>query len=102
MKSKKGKLLPKEKRILQKLGAQLKLARLRRKYTTVQVAERANIGRTTLWHVEKGSGHIAIEIYLQVLSVLGMAEELGKIAEDDVLGRKLQDAQISPKKRIRK
>ena len=47
-------LLPKEKRILKQLGENLKLARLRRKYTAEMVAERANISRTTLWNLEKG------------------------------------------------
>lgn len=99
MKARKGTLMPKEKRILELLGENLKLARLRRKLTTEQVAERANIGRTSLWHVEKGSEHISIGIYLQVLSVLGLADDLKTIAEDDTLGRKLQDANLITKKR---
>ena len=99
MKSRKGTLMPKEKKILELLGENIKLARLRRKLTTQQVSERANIGRTTLWHVEKGSDHISIGIFLQVLSVLGLADDLKTIAEDDTLGRKLQDASLIPKKR---
>lgn len=91
--------MPKEKRILELLGENIKLARLRRKLTTEQVAERANIGRTTLWHVEKGSEHISIGIYLQVLSILGLADDLKTIAEDDTMGRKLQDASLITKKR---
>lgn len=99
MKAKKGTLKPKEKRILELLGENIKLARLRRKLTTEQVSERANIGRTTLWHVEKGSDHISIGIFLKVLSVLGLADDLKTIAEDDTLGRKLQDANLITKKR---
>ena len=102
MKPKKGILMPKEKRILELLGENIKLARLRRKLTMEQVAERANIGRTTLWHVEKGSEHISIGIFLQVLSVLGMGDELKTIAEEDTLGRKLQDANLIIKKRVSK
>ncbi len=94
--------MPKEKRILELLGENIKLARLRRKLTMEQVAERANIGRTTLWHVEKGSEHISIGIFLQVLSVLGMGDELKTIAEEDTLGRKLQDANLIIKKRVSK
>jgi len=48
MRSKKAVLLPKERRILATLGENLKLARRRRKLTAEQVAERANIGRSTL------------------------------------------------------
>ena len=99
MKAKRAKLLPKEKRILETVGENIKLARLRRKLTTEQVSKRANIGRSTLWHVEKGSEHISIGIILQVLSVLGLAQDLKNIAEDDLLGRKLQDAKLTTKKR---
>jgi transcriptional regulator with XRE-family HTH domain len=102
MKSKKAVLLPKEKKMLAQLGENLKLARRRRKLTSEQVAERANISRSTLWHVEKGSDHISIGIYLQVFSVLGMADDFRKLAADDILGRKLQDAQLIMKKRIKK
>jgi transcriptional regulator with XRE-family HTH domain len=102
MKSGKTRLLPKEKRILEHLGENIRLARLRRKLTTLQVSERADIGRSTLWHVEKGSGHIGIGIYLQVLLVLGLADDLTRVAEDDVLGRKLQDAKLVVKQRAPK
>lgn len=93
------KLLPKEKRILENLGENLKLARLRRKLTTEQVSNRANISRKTLWHVEKGSDHISIGTILQVLSVLGLKNDLKVVAQDDLLGRKLQDINLLTKKR---
>jgi len=102
MKSKKAVLLPKEKKMLSELGENLKLARRRRRLTSEQVAERANISRSTLWHVEKGSDHISIGIYLQVFSVLGLADDFKRLASDDPLGRKLQDAKLITKKRIKK
>ena len=102
MKAKNVRLLPKESKILERLGENIKLARLRRRLTTEQVSMRANIARSTLWHVEKGSEHIGIGIILQVLSVLGLANDLLKVAEDDSLGRKLQDARLSTKKRAPK
>ncbi len=93
------KLLPKERRILEHLGENIKLARLRRKLTTEQVTNRANISRKTLWHIEKGSEHISIGIVLQVLSVLGLKNDLESVAKDDLLGRKLQDVNLITKKR---
>jgi len=102
MKARNARLLPKETKILERLGENIKLARLRRKLTTEQVSMRANIARSTLWHVEKGSEHIGIGIFLQVLSVLRLANDLLKVAEDDILGRKLQDAGLSTKKRAPK
>lgn len=95
-------LLPKQQAILGRLGENIKLARLRRKLSGQQVAERAGINRTTLWNIEKGSPQVAIGIYCQVLFVLGMAEDLLKIATDDELGRRLQDADLMVKKRAPK
>lgn len=95
-------LLPKEKRILQQLGEHLKLARLRRKYSAEMVAERARISRTTLWNLEKGKSATSISTLLQVLSVYGLEKDLLKLAEDDILGRKLQDAGLNIGKRVPK
>jgi transcriptional regulator with XRE-family HTH domain len=95
-------LLPKEKRILKQLGEHLKLARLRRKYSAEMVSERARISRTTLWHLEKGNSATSISTLLQVMSVYGLQKDLLKLAEDDTLGRKLQDAKLQVKKRVSK
>lgn len=101
MNSRKTILLPKQAKILATLGENIKLARLRRKLTAEQVAERAGISRRTLVSVEKGSPSVAIGTYVQVLFVLGMADDLLNVAKDDLLGRKLQDAGlVSSRKRI--
>jgi transcriptional regulator with XRE-family HTH domain len=95
-------ILPRLEKVLAQLGQNLKLARLRRKLTTLQVAERAGINRTTLWHVEKGAPHVGMGAYAQVLFVLGMEKDLLKLATDDELGRRLQDAALVPGKRAPK
>jgi len=95
-------LLPKQQNILERFGENLKLARLRRKLSTTQVSERAGINRTTLWNIEKGSSQVAIGAYCQVLFVFGLAEDLLKVATDDELGRRLQDADLVVKKRAPK
>src|SRR5688572_7091620 len=94
MDAKKTILLPKIAKLLAGFGENIKLARLRRKLSTEQVAERANIGRTTLWAIEKGSPNVAIGFYVQVLFVLGLEKDLLKLAGDDPLGRRLQDAKL--------
>ena len=91
---KKGTLLPKEYRILQELGENLKLARKRRKLSMELLSERANISRSTLWSIEQGKANVSLETLLQVLSALGLAEDLKLIAANDELGRKLQDASL--------
>lgn len=85
-----------------KLGANIKLARLRRRLTAEQVAERADVSRATLWQVEKGAPSVAMGIYCQILFVLGLEKDLLKVAEDDELGRKLQDAELVVKERAPK
>jgi len=95
-------LLSSSKKILKELGYNIKLARLRRKLSTAQVAQRANISRVTLWQIEKGSPSVAIGMYFQVLFVLGLEKDLLKVADDDKLGRKLQDAGLIISKRAPK
>ncbi len=92
-------LLPKTERILFTLGENIKLARLRRRLTTIQVSQRAGISRSTLYAVEKGMPGVALGIYAQVLHVLGLEKDLRYVAQDDELGRKLQDAGLLTRKR---
>ena len=96
MKPKKAILLPKFQKILDQLGENIKLARKRRKLTTIQVAERAGIDRTTLYHIEKGNSSVSLGAYFNVLRTIGLHEDLLKIAADDEFGRKLQDLKLPP------
>jgi transcriptional regulator with XRE-family HTH domain len=95
-------ILPTNAKILAVLGENIKLARLRRKLSAEQVAERANISRPTLASIEKGTAGVAIGSYAQVLFVLHLEKDLLKVATDDVLGRKLQDAALIVKERAPK
>lgn len=95
-------LLPKTKKIMDELGENLKLARLRRKLSSQQVAERAGISRSTLISIEKGYEGVSIGYYLSVLNVLGLEKDFLLIAQDDILGRKLQDAKLSLRARAPK
>lgn len=95
-------LSPKTNKILEGLGENIKLARLRRKLSSEQVSERANISRPTLSAIEKGSPSVSIGSYVQVLFVLGLAEDFLKVASDDELGRRLQDAKLITKERAPK
>src|SRR5215475_5863740 len=95
-------LLPRISRLLRGYGENLKLARLRRKYSAETVAQRAGISRKTLSRVEKGDAAVALGIYARVMQVLRLEEDLAKLAVDDPLGRKLQDTGLSPKRRAPK
>lgn len=95
-------LFPKSQRILSEVGENIKLARLRRKLSSEQVAERANIGRSTLVKIEQGHPGVGIGNYLNVLRVLGLEQDFLVVAKDDELGRKLQDAKLITKERAPK
>lgn len=94
---------PKTAEILEQMGEQIKLARLRRRLSTELVAERAGISRATLWNVEKGSPSVAIGIYAAVLHALGnMDNDFLLVAKDDELGRTLQDLELPVRRRAPK
>ena len=75
----------------QELGERMRLARLRRKLSTVLFAERMGISRETLRRLEAGDPNIALGTYMRALRVLGLDKDIDIVARDDVLGRKLQD-----------
>jgi transcriptional regulator with XRE-family HTH domain len=95
-------LLPRAQKNLSVLGENIKLARLRRKFSSEQVAERADISRTTLVSIEKGSPNVTIGAYVKVLSVLGLENDIMEVGKDDNLGRRLQDAKLVVKERAPK
>jgi len=95
-------ILPKNLKLLNVLGEHIQLARLRRKFSAEQVAERAGISRKTVYNIEQGIPTVAIGSYLQVLFVLGLEKDLSMVAATDPLGRKLQDAGITTAKRAPK
>ena len=106
MKRTKYVLLPRLVKILEGLGEDVKLARLRRQLSAQQVAERAGISRSTLWQIEKGLPNVSMGYYAQVLFVLGLEKNLSDLASNDALGRKIQDAGLlmksrAPKKKLK-
>ena len=95
-------ILPRLARLIAGLGGNIKRARLRRSYSSEMVAQRAGITRKTLYRVERGDPAVALGIYARVLQTLRLESDLASIAADDVLGRKLQDANLEPKSRAPK
>ncbi len=87
-------IFPKYQKVLEKLGENIKLARKRRKLTTIQVAERADINRSTLTQIEKGNPSVSMGAYFNTLRVLGLQDDFLKLAADDAYGRKLQDIEL--------
>lgn len=95
-------LLPRLRRLLDQLGANLRLARLRRRHSAELVAQRAGVSRKTLYRMEQGDPAVALGNYARVLQALRLEQDLALLAADDVLGRKLQDLGIETRKRAPK
>src|SRR5690242_3832712 len=95
-------LLPRLSRLLSSVGENIKKARLRRAYSSETVAQRAGISRKTLYRVEQGDPAVALGIYARVLQALRLESDIGLIASDDLLGRKLQDAGLERKTRAQR
>ena len=87
-------LIPSLQRSLAALGENLRLARLRRKFSATLLAERAGISRNTLRSIERGAPSVTMGAYASVLLCLGLEKDLRLMAKDDELGRKLQDANL--------
>ena len=92
-------LYPSSARALQALGQRIKDARLRRHFSAETVAARAGINRQTLAKIESGAASVAMGNYFQVLVVLGLDKDVNAVAHDDVLGRRLQDAELPQRQR---
>jgi transcriptional regulator with XRE-family HTH domain len=94
--------MPSVRRLLAELGENLRLARLRRRFSMELVAERAGMSRATLRAVERGEPAVTLGSYANVLHVLGLHGDIALLARDDLLGRKLQDAGLPARRRAPK
>jgi len=83
-------------RVLRKLGADLRDARRRRHLPMTVVAQRAFTSRSTLQRVEAGDTGVSIGIYVGVLQALGLLERLNQIADigNDPVGQALASAAL--------
>ncbi len=88
-------LLPSLQKRLTEVGANIRIARLRRRLTAEQVSERAGITRPTLRAIERGDPNVTFGAYANVLLCLGLEKDLNEVAKNDPLGQKLVDAEIT-------
>jgi len=95
-------LFPKTEVMLKTLGENLRLARLRRNVSMKLQAARVGVSVSTLAAIEKGTPSVSIGGYIQVLVALGLEKDILKVAADDELGRKLQDAGLAVRARAPK
>jgi len=88
-------LLPSTTEFLQRFGERLRLARLRRRLTAKQVAERVGMAPMTLRSLERGGSGVTMGAYLAVMQVLGIEKDMDLLGAADPLGRELQDARLT-------
>jgi transcriptional regulator with XRE-family HTH domain len=84
---------------LSKLAQDIVIARKKRRISTVSMAERAFISRGTLYKLERGDPSVSMGIYATVLSILGLVDGLGAVADrrNDSLGLDIEEDRL-PKK----
>lgn len=89
-------------RLLLKLGRDIRDARLRRRLRATTVAERALISRTTLHKVERGEPGVAMGTYATILFVLGMEDGIGELADRsrDDMGLDLLEERLPQRVRV--
>ena len=83
-------------RALQKLGRDIRDARLRRRIATAIMAQRASISRTTLNKIEKGDPGVSLGNYAAVMFVLGLSDRLATLADvrSDTVGLELDEENL--------
>jgi transcriptional regulator with XRE-family HTH domain len=94
-------MYPRQAKLITEFGQRLREARLRRRFTASLVAERADISRQTLTKVERGDPAVTLGTYVRVLVVMGLEKDLTLLGKDDVVGRRLQDAELETPRRVR-
>ena len=94
MSKKAPKIFPSEAATLKALGERIRLARKRRKIDATVAAARTGVSRTTYSRVEAGSPTVAMGVYFRALAILHLESDLEKVAQDDKLGRELQDLEL--------
>ena len=76
---------------LRRLGANLRVARLRRRLTLAQIAEKIGTGVRAVMDAEKGKPSTSIGVYAALLWAMGMLPDLQRLADPatDVEGHAL-------------
>lgn len=90
---------PRYARLAEGLGERIRTARMRRRLTVTEMAERMGVTRPTLNRLEQGDLTVGLGVLVRALGVLGLDDDLAKLAADDELGRRLADASTTTKRR---
>jgi transcriptional regulator with XRE-family HTH domain len=92
---------PAQRRQLAALGQRLRAARLRRKLTQAMLAERVGVTVPTIRKLEGGDASTSLSVVLRALVVLGLSQDIDRLAAEDLLGRELQDSELKRPRHLR-
>lgn len=92
-------LLPCTQCALEKVGTNIKRARLRRNIRAELLAERAGISTDTLSAIERGIATVSIGAYAAVLAVLELDKDLELIAVDEEGKKELREQNLQRRAR---
>ena len=84
---------------LKELGARIKRARLRRNMSAESLSEKAGIGESTFYAIERGEPTVSIGAYVAVLIVLGIDSDIDTIAIDEEAKKQLYEHNLVKRKR---
>ena len=102
MSKKNIKLMPSTVKILEKMGTQIKKARLRRNISVEEIIDQASISETTFYAIEKGVSTVSIGAYAAVLAVLELVNDLELIALDEGGKKQFQEENFHKRERASK
>lgn len=84
---------------LEELGQRVRIARVRRRMSTEDLAQACGIGRRTLYRIERGDPGIALGSFLSVLWKLALLDTIRGVADPDTDDHgKILEAASRPKR----
>lgn len=92
-------LQPASRQVLERMGRNIKKARLRRNIRAKLLAEQAGISTDTLSAIERGVSTVSIGAYAAVLAVLGLERDFEMVAIDEDGKQRYQESSLYRRKR---
>jgi transcriptional regulator with XRE-family HTH domain len=91
-------------RSLARFGADLAIARRKRRLTVAMMTERLGVAKSTYLRLEKGDPTVSLGVYAMALFVLGLGDALGDLVEPrrDAQGLLLEAERLPKRVRVKK
>lgn len=87
-------VFPREQQLARALGQRIRAARLRRSVSLGEMAARAGVTPKTLRRLEQGDLSVGLALLIRTLSVLGLTDDIERIASNDEIGQRLAEMRL--------